>query len=164
MQWYEECSTAFTTSPTTDVRKDGDRAIKRWIDEQMKNGSCTVVLIGTETANRKWINYEIAKSWNDGMGVVGIHIHGLKDQNGYTSPKGVNPFQYITLRKSSTRLSSIVKCYSPQGSDSKERYAWISQCLAPVVEAAIEIRKKHGGSVFDKLKRVAYVVDVTPSR
>ena len=53
-------------------RKAGDVAIKRWIANQMDRRTCTVVLVGTNTANRKWINYEIVKSWDDGMGVVGI--------------------------------------------------------------------------------------------
>lgn len=133
--------------PTTDnewedVKRGGDSAIKRWINDQMKNRSCTVVLVGTNTANRKWINYEIAKSWNDQMGVVGLHIHGLKDRNGYTSSKGENPFHYLTLVNSSTRLFSIVKCYDPQGYSSKERYDWISRYLADAVEEAVGIRSR----------------------
>ena len=55
------------------ITKAGEDAIKRWIADQMKGRTCTVVLIGTNTANRKWINYEIIKSWNDGVGIVGIH-------------------------------------------------------------------------------------------
>lgn len=133
--------------PTTDneweeVKRGGDSAIKRWIADQMKNRSCTVVLVGTNTANRKWINYEIAESWKDQMGVVGIHIHGLKDRNGYTSSKGRNPFHYLTLGNSSTSLSSIVKCYDPKGRSSEERYDWISRYLAAAVEEAIGIRSR----------------------
>lgn len=60
------------------VKRGGDAAIERWIARQMKYRSCTVVLVGSNTASRKWINYEIVRSWNDGMGVVGIHIHGWK--------------------------------------------------------------------------------------
>lgn len=131
--------------PTTDndwetIKQSGDSAIKQWIANQMKNRSCTVVLVGTSTAERKWIRYEIVKSWNDRMGVVGIHVHGLKDQDGRTSHKGRNPFQYITLGSSSTKLSSMVKCYDPTGHSSKERYDWISQHLANAVEEAINIR------------------------
>ena len=33
-----------------------DDAIKRWITEQMKGRSCTVVLVGENTANRKYNN------------------------------------------------------------------------------------------------------------
>ncbi|UQR61841.1 TIR domain-containing protein [Bradyrhizobium sp. C-145] len=64
------------------VTKGGDDAIKRWIAEQMKGRTCCIVLVGSATANRKWINHEIIKAWDNGLGVVGIHIHGLKNLNG----------------------------------------------------------------------------------
>ena len=68
--------------PVTDnewetITKGGEAAIKKWIAEQMKGRSCTVVLVGSNTAGRKWITYEIRQSWHQGMGVVGIRIHGL---------------------------------------------------------------------------------------
>ena len=123
------------------VKKGGDRAIKLWIDGQMKYRSCTVVLIGEKTADRKWINYEIAESWNKHMGVVGIRIHGLRNQRNRISWKGKNPFDFIEYDK--RKLSRIVHCYDPQGDNSKERYAWISKHLSFVVEKAIHIRKKY---------------------
>ena len=131
--------------PATDndwetIKKNGNLAIKRWIDRQMKGRSCTVVLIGRHTAGRKWINYEIKKSWEDGMGVVGIHIHGLKDSDGKTSTKGNNPF--ISLYSSTgKRLYSIVKCYNPVGLNSQGRYNWIERNLAAVVDEANKTRK-----------------------
>jgi len=33
------------------IKKKGDAAIKGWIDDQLKNTSVTIVLIGAETAN-----------------------------------------------------------------------------------------------------------------
>jgi hypothetical protein len=125
------------------ITSGGDESIKRWIAGQMKDRSCTVVLVGTETANRKWINYEINKSWNDGMGVVGIRIHGLENSQGETSTMGSNPFDFITYDNSQQKLSSIVKCYTPAGSTSKERYRWIENHLANVIEEAIMIRAKN---------------------
>ncbi|MDP1743108.1 TIR domain-containing protein [Polaromonas sp.] len=121
----------------------GDAAIHKWIDEQMKGCSCTIVLVGAETANRKWINEEIAKSWNKGMGVVGIRIHGLKNFDQQTSTKGDNPFDYVHYGTNSEKLSSIVKCYDPAGVDSKARYAWIETHLANAVEEAIKIRNSN---------------------
>ena len=131
--------------PATDndweaITRGGDDAIKKWIAGQISGKSCTVVLVGSNTANRKWINHEIIKSWDDGMGVVGIYIHGLKNLDGNTSTKGENPFDYITHGTTKKKLSSIVKCYNPAGSDSKERYAWISEHIANAVEEAIKIR------------------------
>ena len=131
--------------PATDndwetVTKGEDAAIKKWISDQMKGRSCTVVLVGANTANRKWINHEIVKSWDDGMGVVGIYIHGLKDLNGNIATKGNNPFDYITHGSTKKKLSTIVKCYNPSGTNSKDRYAWIKKHLANAVEEAIKIR------------------------
>jgi hypothetical protein len=125
-----------------EITRAGDDAIKRWIKEQMKYRSCTVVLVGENTANRKWINYEINESWNAGMGVVGIRIHGLKNQEGYIANPGNNPFDYITLNNGK-KLSEVVKCYKPAGNDSKERYDWISRYLSSAIEEAIKIRNNN---------------------
>lgn len=73
------------------------------------------------------------------MGVVGVRVHGLKDENGRESIGGEDPFNAIQCGH--TELSSIVKCYNPEGEDSRERYNWIKMYLAAVVEEAIEIRK-----------------------
>ena len=90
--------------PATDndwetIKKGGDAAIKKWIASQMNGRSCTVVLVGAETAGRKWINHEIIKSWDDKMGVVGINIHGLKNSECKVSKKGKNPFDFIGYGK-----------------------------------------------------------------
>ncbi len=122
------------------VTKGGDVAIKKWIADQMTGRSCTVVLIGEKTANRKWINHEIVKSWDAGMGVVGIRIHGLKNTDGKIATSGENPFDFITHGATKKKLSTIVKCYNPAGTNSKDRYAWIEKHLANAVEEAIEIR------------------------
>ncbi|MBL4801100.1 MAG: TIR domain-containing protein [Emcibacter sp.] len=83
--------------PATDndweaVTNGSDPAIERWIATQMKGRCCTVVLVGSNTADRKWINHEIVKFWDKGMGVVGIHIHGLINQDKKVSIRGKNPF------------------------------------------------------------------------
>ena len=134
--------------PATDnkwesVKQGGDKAIKEWISAQMHGRSCTVVLAGSNTADRKWINHEIVKSWNDGMGIVGIRIHGLLDVDGMTSTKGRNPFDFITYGNTGAKLSSIVECYSPGGWNSQEKYDWIKKNLSDIVERAISIRKKN---------------------
>lgn len=119
----------------------GEHAIEQWIQEQMNYRSCTIVLAGEKTANRKWINYEIKESWKKGMGVVGIYIHGLKGQNGFITNKGKNPFDYFNYNND--KLSKIVKCYNPVGNNSKERYEWIAKNLVNIVEEAIQIRNNN---------------------
>lgn len=125
------------------VKSGSDLAIKRWIAQQMQGRACTVVLVGQETANRMWINHEIIESWNKGMGVVGIQIHGLKNTSGFISNPGANPFDYIYLNNGTRKMSSVVRCYDPPGAISKDRYAWIKTYLAGAIEEAIKIRKSY---------------------
>lgn len=124
------------------VTKGGDKAIEKWIDEQMTGRSCVVVLIGAATANRKWINHEIKKAWDAGKGLVGVHIHGLKNNEGKTCAKGANPFDGFTLNSGTTKLSSVVKTYDPPGSDSTAVYKHIKDNLEKWIEEAIAIRAK----------------------
>ena len=123
------------------VTRGGEPEIQRWINNQLEGRTATIVLVGTNTANRKWINYEIVKSWDRGMGVVGIHIHGLKNLDGVTSSMGQNPFDHIGYANTGRKLSSIAKCYNPAGGTSKECYRWIADNLSAAVEEAIRIRQ-----------------------
>jgi len=75
-----------------EVKKKGDTAIKKWIDDQLTGTSVTVVLIGAETSNRDYVKYELEKSWKKGNGIFGIYIHQMKDKNGKTDTKGSNSF------------------------------------------------------------------------
>ncbi|MEU7885932.1 TIR domain-containing protein [Microbispora bryophytorum] len=124
------------------VKRGGDAAIQTWIDGQLLGRSCTVVLIGSATAGRKWINYEIRKSWEDGRGLLGIHIHNLRNREGLQSNKGANPFGYVLAGR--TPLSSLVKTYDPPPSrTSTTVYEYIATNLADWVEEAIAIRRVH---------------------
>ena len=109
----------------------------------MTGKSCAIVLVGSNTANRKWINHEIVTAWDANLGVVGICIHGLKTFDQKISTIGANPFDYVIHGPTGKSLSSIVKCYDPSGENSKARYAWISKYLGDAVEEAIEIRDSH---------------------
>jgi hypothetical protein len=132
--------------PATDneweqVKRGGDAAIEKWIKAQVAGRSCCVVLIGAETAGRKWISYEISHAWNEGKGVVGVYIHNLKNLNGTQARKGRNPLDHVTFTNSGTRLSSVAKAYDPPYTDSKQVYAYISANLSSWIDEAIRIRK-----------------------
>lgn len=125
------------------VKKGGDDAIRRWIDGQLDGRSCTIVLIGENTAGRKWIKYEIEKSWNSGKGVVGIYIHNLKNVYGKQANKGKNPFDDFTLKRNGEKLSNIIKAYDPPFYTSTNVYAYIKNNLSKWVEEAILIRDRY---------------------
>jgi len=123
-----------------EVKKKGNKAIQDWIDSNLKNRTCTIVLVGENTAKRKWIDYEIEKSWKDRMGVVGIHIHNLKNSKREKSKKGTNPFEHLNLDNRKRKLSSVVKCYNP---NSQDAYNDIKENLSNWIEEAIKIRKNY---------------------
>ena len=61
------------------IQRQGDEAIKRWIDSQLKGTSVTVVLVGANTCSSRWVKYEIEKSKEIGNGLLGIDISKIKD-------------------------------------------------------------------------------------
>lgn len=77
-----------------EVKKKGDEYIKRWIENQLNGTSVTVVLIGAETNDRPYIDYEIQQSSKIGNGLLAIYIHNIKNQSGMIDAKGKNPFDY----------------------------------------------------------------------
>jgi hypothetical protein len=125
------------------VTKAGDAAIEKWIDGQMEGRTCAIILIGSATAQRKWIDYEIKKAWSKNIGVLGIYIHGIKDSKGDISGKGNDPFAHFTLGEKKTPLSSIIQTYDPIGLDSKEKYNYIATNIDSWIETAITTRKKY---------------------
>lgn len=75
----------FDHSEYEEAKKKGSDGIKRMILKNLKYTSVTVVLIGTETASRPWVKYEIEQSIAQNNGLLGIYIHNLKDQDGNSS-------------------------------------------------------------------------------
>ena len=67
------------------LKKKGDAAIKAWIDQQLHGTSVTVVLIGSHTCSRKYVQYEIDKSIERGNGLLQIDISCIPDLKGETS-------------------------------------------------------------------------------
>ena len=101
------------------IKKKGEAAIERWIDDQLENTSVTAVLVGAETASREWVQKEILKSWNRGNGILGIRIHNIKDQDQKTDTPGHNPLEDFKL-PDGTALSSVCKTYDWVGDNGRK--------------------------------------------
>ena len=122
-----------------EVKCGGDPDIKREIDEQLESRTCTIVLIGSETAELRWVKYEIEKSWSSGKGVFGIGIHKIRGHNQQASAMGFNTFGSIYFTDG-RRMSSLVKIYDSSNLSSPDVYAHISQNLAEWIEISIVSR------------------------
>lgn len=69
------------------IKRQGDQAIKNWIDKQLEGTSVTVVLVGAKTCSSRWVKYEIQKSIERGNGLLGIDVSKIKDLQGNTSER-----------------------------------------------------------------------------
>ncbi len=119
------------------VKKGGDKAIEKWIDDNMKYRSCVVVLIGEETYKRPWVKYEMKKAWQDGKGLLGIHINNLKDPKTGTCSKGTNPFEQFTFKDKNGNVK-IIPCKTPSALDA---YNSIKNNIEDWIEEAIKLQE-----------------------
>jgi hypothetical protein len=111
-------------------KKNGDSAIQHLIDKGLNGASVTVVLIGAETDGRRWVDYEIKKSYQDNKGLLAIYIHNIKDNYGRTDHKGKNPFDrwYIQQATGQVYFSTLYKTYDWVYDDGYNNLSsWIEQ-------------------------------------
>lgn len=112
------------------IKREGDEAIKRWINDQLKGASVTAVLIGAETYDRRWVNYEIEKSFNEGKGLVGIRIHRMKDKDKTTDPEGKNPFDNWYYEENGKRVyfSEVFDTYGWKSNNGRDNIGtWVEE-------------------------------------
>lgn len=88
----------FDASFWESAKKTGDAAIKRMIHNGLDGTSVTAFLLGSETAWRPWVRYELEESYKRGNGMLAIRIHGIKNLQGYTSSFGENIFATFTIQ------------------------------------------------------------------
>jgi len=94
----------FDSSVFEASKKKGDDSLKAFLRNGLENTSVTCVLAGTETWNRRWVRYEIARSVLKGNGLLTVYIHGLKNQDGLTAPKGPDPLEQMGLYKTNNGI------------------------------------------------------------
>jgi hypothetical protein len=131
------------------VKRQGDKAIKSWIDRNLAGKSVTVVLIGAQTYTRSWVKYEMDESHRLGKGLLGICINGLKDQNQRTDFPGPNPFDLWTFEEKNpwanpilgVALSTIRKRYSQR----YPVYDWIADGGRANINTWIEAAARAAG-------------------
>lgn len=130
-----EGNTPVSPNNWEEVKKKGTAAVEKWIDDNMSGKSCVVVLIGTDTHKRPWVTHEIKKAWEDGKGLLGIHIHNLTCPNNGKCTKGTNPFDQFTFKQGDKAVTP--KVYDPKSTDA---YNDIAANLSAWVESAIKQR------------------------
>ena len=57
-----------------------DRTIERLLRMKMRWASQVIVVIGKETHERRWVNWEVKAAHQLGKPIIGVYENGLKDQ------------------------------------------------------------------------------------
>lgn len=85
----------FDASIWEDAKRHGDLSVTRLINTNLEGTSVTCALIGTGTWQRRWVRYEILKSYDRGNTLFGVHINSVRDKNQKTFSQGRNIFDYL---------------------------------------------------------------------
>ncbi len=115
------------------IKRRGDAAVESWIDDNMKYRRCVIVLIGSETASRPWVKYEIKRAWELKKGLFGIYIHNLRCPRSGTCVKGRNPFNNWNVGNQS--MANLITCHEPNSWDaygdiSRNLQSWVNDAIA----------------------------------
>lgn len=126
------------------LKRSSDAQVKRWIDGQLEGAAVTCVVIGAETASRKYVRYEIEQSAKQGKGLIGVYVHNVRSLN---QPKlglfdwptqGANPFEKVVDPRPNGLLSAFIN--DPKLSWRVPTYDWVNDdgynSLASWVEKA----------------------------
>jgi hypothetical protein len=90
------------------AKKTGDAGIKSLINSGLDGTSVTCVLIGSNTYARRWVRYEILKSFRKGNGILGVHINSIKSKDQTTKPSGPNPLTYVGVTFSASGITGTL--------------------------------------------------------
>src|ERR1017187_6481845 len=90
------------------AKKDGDEVVRKMINTGLDGCTVLCLLIGKETYDRRWVHYEIFKSIELGMGVLGIRIHQISDPNHGADEAGHNPFNCLGYGIKSGKLCPMI--------------------------------------------------------
>ncbi|MEK7511248.1 MAG: TIR domain-containing protein [Patescibacteria group bacterium] len=137
-----------------EIKRQGDAAIERWILDQLNGTSVTVVLIGAETAQRPWVDFEIRESWKRGNAIISLYIHNVKDSEGKTDMQGVNPLDNVYLENGQP-LSSVCSTYDWVLNDGRNNLgSWADQ--------AAQLRAQYKGETALKPGTASSSVNTPP--
>ena len=97
----------FDASVFESKQRAGDDTLRRFLTDALNGTSVTCVLIGGQTAFRKWVRYELVRSFYRGNGLFGIRIHGIRnlDRPPQLGSYGEDPFDHLAYHVYNDRIS-----------------------------------------------------------
>lgn len=84
--------------------RESPEVLKRFLREGLAGTTVTCVLVGNQTTFRRWIRYEILRSFIRGNGLFAVRIHAIPNLNKTTAESGPNPFGDIAFKVEEDKL------------------------------------------------------------
>lgn len=111
----------------------GDDRLKAFIDQGLSGCSVTAVLFGTNTANRRWVRYELLRSFSQGKGILAIDVHTIPNFDRRTAARGPNPLALLGFEIHGDRCRFKEK--------NGDRWSWATDVPSiPVSQIAYNLR------------------------
>ncbi len=96
-QGQREDAGFFDSSVFEAKEREGIEVLKRFLRDGLQNSTVTCVLVGAETTLRRWVRYEIFRSFIRGNGLLAVRIHTILDLKKLQSAEGSNPFDNLAF-------------------------------------------------------------------
>ena len=87
----------FDSSVFEASQRESDDSLKRFSRESLSGTTVTCVLVGAETCLRRWVRYEIFRSFMRGNGLLAIRIHTIGSLHSPAASNGGNPFDCVAF-------------------------------------------------------------------
>jgi hypothetical protein len=87
----------FDSSVFEASQRESDDTLKRFLRDGLSGTTVTCVLVGAETCLRRWVRYEIFRSFMRGNGLLAIRIHNIGSLHSAVIAAGVNPFECVAF-------------------------------------------------------------------
>lgn len=119
---YDIRNSSIRANPANQKRLDKgivkDETIKRLLRMKVSWAGKIIVLVGKNTHERKWVNWEIENAHRQGKEVIGVYEHGLKDK--VTLPAALEKYGTTTVGWNASNiigaLNGQVSFQNPDGS------------------------------------------------
>lgn len=85
-------------------KRAGEETLKAFLSEALNGTTVTCVLVGSQTAYRPWVRYELVRSFQRGNGLLAIRIHNIKNFDQQFAVAGPNPFDFLAYQTVQDRI------------------------------------------------------------
>lgn len=79
-------------------QRTGDDTLKRFLTDGLAGSSVTAALYASQTAWRRWVRFELLRSFQQGKGILSIAIHMIQNLEQQVATPGPNPLDLLAYK------------------------------------------------------------------